>query len=154
MDWLDETEELEFEEVTCNCNLRNNKRFLRKWLLVYSLILVIGSCLIPLHSLLAGILICIGTVVFIMGAIGYISYSKRNHSITLVLTRDSLTYTDEMGESKTYALEQLQTIRKKRVFGWGMCYEVCFDDQLVRIYDGDDLSGLLMGLRTLGNQLK
>ncbi len=36
------------------------------------------------------------------------------------------------------------------MLGWGDCYQFRFDDDVVNVYDGDDLAGLMMGLRTLG----
>lgn len=150
MDAFDEIEELEFEEVTCNCNLRNNNRYVRAWCIGYTLIILIGCCFFTIYPMVSGVFVCMGTIVSIVGAIYYVFYSKKNHGITLVLEKDTLTYIDKMGTSKVYTLHQLMEIRKTHVFGWGMCYEFCFHDQSVKVYDGDDLSGLLMGLRTLG----
>ncbi len=34
MDWFEESEELEFEDVTCNCNLKSNDRFYRLYIVI------------------------------------------------------------------------------------------------------------------------
>jgi len=95
-------------------------------------------------------LICVAALLVVLGALWYIFYSKKNHSICFILNRDSIVYIDEKEREKRYTLDQLVSIKKRYVLGWGACYQFRFDDEVVKVYDGDDLAGLMMGLRALG----
>lgn len=150
MEWFDEVEEIEFEGVECTCNLKSNTRYLRLNNIGLLFVMIVSIFFIENYPLVAGILICAVLVLFILGALWYIFYSKQNHSIRFVLHRDSIVYIDENETEKRYHLNQLDSIKKKHVFGWGDCYQFCFDDSVVNVYDGDDLAGLMMGLRNLG----
>ncbi len=150
MEWFEEESELEFEEVTCNCNLKCNDRFYRLYNVI-PVVLVLGSLFFIEHySLVSIVLICVSVVLVVLGALWYIFYSKTNHSIRIILNKDSIEYIDEKEREKRYTLDQLVSIKKRYVLGWGACYQFRFDDEVVRVYDGDDLAGLMMGLRTLG----
>ncbi|MBQ9984079.1 MAG: hypothetical protein IJP29_05770 [Lachnospiraceae bacterium] len=150
MDVFDEIEELEFEEVTCNCNLKSNDRFYRLYNVIPVVLVMVSLFFIEHYSLISIVLICVSVVLIVLGALWYIFYSKKNHSIRFILNRDSIVYIDEKEREKRYTLDQLVSIKKRYVLGWGACYRFRFDDDVVNVYDGDDLARLMMGLRTVG----
>lgn len=150
MDWFEESEELEFEEVTCTCNLKNNARFYRLYNVIPVVLVMVSVFLIEHHSLVSIVLICASVVLIVFGALWYIFYSKKNHNIRFILNTDSIVYIDEKEKEKRYHLDQLESIKKRHVLGWGACYQFHFDDDVINVYDGDDLARLMMGLRTLG----
>lgn len=150
MDWFDEESELEFEEVICTCNLKSNDRFYRLYNLIPVVMVIVAVFFIEHYPMFSITLICVAALLVVLGALWYIFYSKKNHSIRFILNRDSIVYIDEKEREKRYTLDQLVSIKKRYVLGWGACYQFRFDDEVVKVYDGDDLAGLMMGLRTLG----
>ncbi len=113
--------------------------------------MALGSCFLFEHyPYVSIVLICTTVVLVVLGALWYIFYSKKNHSIRIILNRDSIVYIDEKEMEKRYHLDQLKSTKKRHVLGWGDCYQFRLDDGVVNVYDGDDLAGLMMGLRRLG----
>lgn len=150
MEWFEEESELEFEEVTCNCNLKCNDRFYRLYNVIPMVMVIVAVFFIELYPMFSITLICVAALLVVLGALWYIFYSKKNHSIRFILNKDSIEYIDEKEREKRYTLDQLVSIKKRYVLGWGACYQFRFDEEVVKVYDGDDLAGLMMGLRTLG----
>lgn len=72
----------------------------------------------------------------------------------LILKDDSLSYSNARGKSKNYRLEELKKVKmiSKNRYRYGYCFY--FVDKKVMIYDGDNLSGLLIRLQKLGKYEK
>lgn len=141
-----EEEEQQTGQIQCTGMTENNKMMLSLCKVLYVFVFLMLAMFIKARKLLMGL--GVTCVWWCLIAFMHIYYYGICYKESFVLTKDSLIYTNPWGKVKSYRLEELKKVKRK--ISTRYYYRFYFVDRKVNLYDGDNLSRLLIRLQKLG----